>query len=269
MGLHCLAAMNYDCFPFFNELDLLELRLRTLEDVVDRWFIAECEVTHSGRKKPLFFKDNKSRFKRWLPRITHYVPQGHPISPDPWQNERWQRDRLLDVVSPKACDVITYTDADEIPRPDVYLRFNPTDGLNALDMRLYVYYLNTRRYQHWRYGKICSGAYWNERNSPSEMRFADLRSKWLDWGLYERLLPLGGWHFTWLGSKPQRLLKANSTAHCNDKECDDFKRQLKRTPHPQCPPVVPIDKSFPKPLIENLDYYRKIGFLKEPVEVRL
>ena len=33
--------MIYDCFTFFNELDLLEIRLNTLNDVVDRFVIAE------------------------------------------------------------------------------------------------------------------------------------------------------------------------------------------------------------------------------------
>ena len=128
--------MNWDCFLFFNELDLLELRLLTLDSVVDRFVVVESDITHSGRRKPLFFKDNRNRFSRWLHKIEHYVPKNHPVSSDPWTNERWQRDRIADVLRPSPQDIITYGDADEIPRPDVYQRFNPTDGLNALDMKL-------------------------------------------------------------------------------------------------------------------------------------
>ena len=32
--------MIFDCFTFFNELDLLEIRLHTLKDVVDKFVIA-------------------------------------------------------------------------------------------------------------------------------------------------------------------------------------------------------------------------------------
>lgn len=31
--------MIYDCFPFFDELDVLEIRLKELADVVDRFVI--------------------------------------------------------------------------------------------------------------------------------------------------------------------------------------------------------------------------------------
>jgi beta-1,4-mannosyl-glycoprotein beta-1,4-N-acetylglucosaminyltransferase len=34
--------MVYDCFTFFNELDLLEIRLNTLDAVVDKFVIAEA-----------------------------------------------------------------------------------------------------------------------------------------------------------------------------------------------------------------------------------
>ncbi|DAB19112.1 TPA: glycosyl transferase GT17 family protein, partial [Candidatus Gastranaerophilales bacterium HUM_19] len=33
--------MIYDCFPFFNELDVLEIRLNVLYDIVDYFVITE------------------------------------------------------------------------------------------------------------------------------------------------------------------------------------------------------------------------------------
>ena len=38
----------FDCFTFFNELDLLKIRLELLEDVVDYHVIVESNLTHSG-----------------------------------------------------------------------------------------------------------------------------------------------------------------------------------------------------------------------------
>ena len=52
----------YDCFNFFNELDLLEIRLNTLYDIVDYFVIIESNLTHSGEVKPFYYEDNKSRF---------------------------------------------------------------------------------------------------------------------------------------------------------------------------------------------------------------
>lgn len=38
-------AKVYDVFTFFNELDLLELRLEMLNDYVDKFVIVECVET--------------------------------------------------------------------------------------------------------------------------------------------------------------------------------------------------------------------------------
>lgn len=48
--------MTYDCFKFFNELDLLEIRLNTLNDVVDRFVIAEATRTYRGIRRNFFSK---------------------------------------------------------------------------------------------------------------------------------------------------------------------------------------------------------------------
>ena len=59
----------YDCFIFFNELDLLEIRLKTLEKVVDYFLLVEATKTHRGQDKPLYFNENKERFKKWEKKI--------------------------------------------------------------------------------------------------------------------------------------------------------------------------------------------------------
>ena len=40
-----------DCFPFFNEKELLEFRIKLLYDKVDKFVITEANETHSGLKK--------------------------------------------------------------------------------------------------------------------------------------------------------------------------------------------------------------------------
>ena len=54
--------MIYDCFSFYNELDLLEIRLNVLKGTVDKFVLAEATVTHTGHPKPLYYAENKARF---------------------------------------------------------------------------------------------------------------------------------------------------------------------------------------------------------------
>lgn len=56
----------YDCFIFFNELDLLELRLNELSDIVDKFVLVEGTKTFQGDDKPLYFEENKDRFKEYI-----------------------------------------------------------------------------------------------------------------------------------------------------------------------------------------------------------
>ena len=65
--------MIYDTFIFFNELDLLEIRLNELDKVVDKFVLVESLMTFSGEEKPLYFQLNKNRFKKFLHKINHVV----------------------------------------------------------------------------------------------------------------------------------------------------------------------------------------------------
>ena len=75
----------FDCFMFFNELDLLEIRLIELSELVDRFVLVEATRTHTGFQKPLYFADNKSRFASFLDRIIHVIVDDLPGegNPDP------------------------------------------------------------------------------------------------------------------------------------------------------------------------------------------
>ena len=59
--------MVIDAFPFNDELDMLELRLGTLDAVVDYFVLVESPRTFSGMPKPLYYAENKDRFAKWSP----------------------------------------------------------------------------------------------------------------------------------------------------------------------------------------------------------
>lgn len=69
-----------DSFIFFNELDILEIRLNVLNDVVDKFILVESTVSHSGKTKPLYYQENKTRFEKFNHKIIHCVIEDTPNS---------------------------------------------------------------------------------------------------------------------------------------------------------------------------------------------
>ena len=70
--------MIVDSFMFFNAPDVLEIRLREFDAVVDRWVVVESSVTHQGQPKASCFRDHRERFAPWNDRIVSVIvePQG-------------------------------------------------------------------------------------------------------------------------------------------------------------------------------------------------
>ena len=70
--------MVYDCFQFFNELDILNLRLHIMSPIVDKFVISEATTTFSGLPKPLYYEENKEMFKEFEDKIIHVVVDDTP-----------------------------------------------------------------------------------------------------------------------------------------------------------------------------------------------
>ena len=62
--------MIFDCFMFFDEEMMLDLRLSYLNNYVDKFIIVESTYTHSGKKRNLLF--NIEKFKKYKDKI-HYI----------------------------------------------------------------------------------------------------------------------------------------------------------------------------------------------------
>ena len=153
--------MIYDCFSFFNELDLLEIRLKTLDCVVDKFVLSESNYTHTGQKKPLYFKENLSKFSQFKDKIIHIV------SPDPefpnkaevdieyrWLCENKQRNATIKAIEKvlKPNDILIISDLDEIPNPLTLKKAIKLKRPVRLRQKLYYYYLNYR---------CCTTPFWN------------------------------------------------------------------------------------------------------------
>jgi beta-1,4-mannosyl-glycoprotein beta-1,4-N-acetylglucosaminyltransferase len=133
----------YDCFYFFDELDLLEIRLNILDNYVDQFVLVEAKETFNGKPKPLFYEQNKDRYTKWNHKIKHYVVEDFPnnriilekalASPNTGNKEHWwvrefyQKESLINALTDCSDDdLIFISDVDEIWNPDI--NFKITKG---------------------------------------------------------------------------------------------------------------------------------------------
>lgn len=231
-----------DCFPFFNELDVLEVRLNALAPHVDRFVLAECAKTHSGNPKPLFFEENKDRFKEF--NITHIIIP--PINGTPWELEEYGREYLLDSVKdgdPE--EIILISDLDEIPNLENY---KGEEG--KFKQYLYYYYFNCfTGIKKWMGTFVIK-----RKNIDRNCIEYKLRIN------YKKILQVvgDGWHFSTMGSTKQIIYKLESLAHqeLNTTEykskIDDNRRNLVGGRNKQFSIQMP---SGPKWLLENKERY--------------
>ncbi len=150
--------MIYDCFTFYNELDLLEVRLHELYDIVDRFVIVEADQTFKGNPKPLYFKDNQKTFARYADKITHVVvefPAGdltkrlktRPQNAS-WARQHYQRDQIAQgLTQAKPDDLIIVSDVDEIisaPKLREAIATRRRHDLTIFEMPIHTGFVNSR-----------------------------------------------------------------------------------------------------------------------------
>lgn len=212
--------MIYDTFIFFNELDLLEIRLNELDPYVDKFVLVESTKTFTHIDKPLYYLENKKRFERFHKKIIHIIVKGF-VCGDPWKNEYKQRDAISrGLVKCKPGDVILLSDVDEIPAPVV---FQPlVEDVYNIEMRTYWYFLNLRIHTDyiWMHPKIFKYSY--IKTNISEIRKHQ----------YKHTIACGGYHFAYMGG-PERIaekLRAFSHTECATDDLtnvNNIKRRIK------------------------------------------
>jgi beta-1,4-mannosyl-glycoprotein beta-1,4-N-acetylglucosaminyltransferase len=145
-----------DAFPFWNETDMLELRVATLEGLVDLHIAVASEVTHAGKKNEMQYEGiPRPEYVKIAVLPVERVLEGEGI-PATRRREMRQRNGIIDVLKMMALkpdDVVLVSDADEIPHPHVvsYIKEHGVpDGHVAVFMQRLCYYdLNTSRGYVW------------------------------------------------------------------------------------------------------------------------
>ena len=194
--------MIVDAFLFFNELDLLEIRLNTLAPYVDHFVLCECGHTFSGNEKPLFYNEHKDRYRQFNIK--------HIISPDGvnkntgrakggyWGREYFQREHLVKcaMAGMKDSDILFVSDLDEIPDMESY-----NGGEGSFYMCSYCYYFNcfTGR-RKWVGTRACKKSNIKDTNGTRDRKLGNPK--------------VGrGWHFSFIGSLEDAKYKMLSYSH--------------------------------------------------------
>ncbi|HYC01522.1 MAG TPA: hypothetical protein VEC57_20490 [Candidatus Limnocylindrales bacterium] len=218
----------FDCFTFFNEFDLLDIRLAELGPVVDRFVLIEADRTHQGQRKPLYFQQRRHEYDSHGDRIAAFVVDDMPpFAGDPWALERHQRARtgsFLEALGARPDDLVLISDVDEIPRAasipaavDMVRRRK----FAVFVQRLYRFYLNnvTRDDEHlcgWCGTVACLYSQLSMYNAER------VRGRWCNggqfhrfagWSRRRRCIADAGWHFTSMGGPTLLRYKLQSFAH--------------------------------------------------------
>lgn len=262
----------YDCFTFYNELDLLDLRLAELYNKVDHFVIVEATTTFQNNPKNLFLKDNWDRYSNYHDKIIHVIVDDMPMSTDPWQNERFQRDAIMrGLVDAEQTDVAIVSDVDEFIRPGTVdeIRANPRPvyGFRMPYFNFKFNYMlvnDVETYCVW-----ATASRIDVLTSPEDLR----RSRWtlnqFPYGHDDNIVKMlehSGWHFTYIGDDEFIKNKIRSFAHSelnNDQVLDKINVQESMTKqrgfNPDQPRqfvMVNLDEYFPLELRERVDQYK-------------
>jgi len=213
----------FDCFTFFNELDLLEFRLKYLDAHVDYFIICESNKTFSGNDKPYNLQENMARFSKWKNKIIYlsieqsteglsfedvktYTPTNGP-----WMLESQQRYALSyanTMISDN--DLVMLGDIDEIPDVkfiDHYATItHHMETPIALSMLFHYYFMNCQNegFERWWNGTVlATGALFKDIN-PQGLR--DGRNHFFRESE-------AGWHFSYLGGVEKIRQKIQSFSH--------------------------------------------------------
>ena len=257
----------YDCFQFFDEEHILDLRLNILDKFVDFFVMVESTTDHQGNPKKLNF--DLKKFRKFSNKIIYIVVDDtseaikKPHLGGESLVEQHQRNSLMRGL--KKCndnDLIILSDVDEIPDLNKLNTLDKKKKYAVFSQRMFNYKINllNETENNWHGSKICL-----KKNLKSPQWLRNLKfKKYPFWRIDKprnlQIIENGGWHFAYLQNIDSISKKIKSFAHGefnkpylanpeNIKEKinmgkDIFDRKISYK-------KVEIDSSFPKYIIDN------------------
>jgi len=227
----------FDCFMYFDEEIVLDLRLNTLNEYVDYFIIVESSFTHKGDKRKLKFNHNK--FSKFKDKIIYLIydkePEGIEIIKENESEDEKSRKYIFNAIyrengqrnfiseglgQADDDDFILISDVDEIPNLKEANLKNLKDKLIFFNQEMFYYKFNLKLpNNNWTGTRSCKKKYLQSpqwlrnikvRNFPfyrldtffSKIRYSNIK-----------FIDNGGWHFTNLKSAEQIRHKLKSYLH--------------------------------------------------------
>lgn len=261
----------FDTFTFFNELDILELRLNILDEYVDQFVLVEATRSHQDKPKPLYFKENLNRFEKFLPKIKHVIIDEFPQY-SYWSHENHQRDSIYNSVRDVAeeNDIIFISDLDEIWNPEKIiptLNKISSDKIYRWKSRICYFYFNLiAQKEDWVQPMFLSFSLLKNLIEQSNLALSyDIlhkQSQRLNPSINIQSDSYCGWHFSYTQSQTYKL---QNFLHVEYKDLSEeyLKQCIKDQINPFYKNKMEIidssefDTYLPKYVLNNLDQYKK------------
>ena len=263
-----------DCFNYFDEDMMLEIRLSTLFDYVDEFVICEATLDHAGNEKRLNF--DMKKFKKYEKKINYIVVNDLPKVVKSFKKnwhpaharDQFQRNALVRGLSDcDLDDVIMISDLDEIPNPEKISDFKKEDKYACFVQGNFLFKLNLLNTSEpkWFGTRVCRK---KDLKSPQWLR--EIKSRKIPFykfykPKFDKFILNGGWHFSSVKTAEgiYKKLHSFSEQQFNNKKFKDMdiiKNKIKQKKdlfdRGYDFKVLKVDQTFPKFIYENQDKFK-------------
>jgi beta-1,4-mannosyl-glycoprotein beta-1,4-N-acetylglucosaminyltransferase len=261
----------YDCFQYFNEDHVIDIRLNILDKYVDYFVISESIMTHQGEKKKLNFDiKNFPKFKNKIKYIVADFNKKKNFTNHKWGEsiiEQHQRNSIISGIEDAADnDLIILSDSDEIPDLKKLKQIKKNVKFVAFSQMMFMYKLNLQNLSesNWIGSRMCL-----KKHFPLPQKLRNMKFKQYPFWRIDKpktQIIKGGWHFSFLHNPENIIKKIKSFSHGEfntDKITDEkniiqkisrnediFERGVKLK-------KIEINNDFPDYIINNKDQLSK------------
>ena len=256
----------FDCFQYFNEEHIADLRFNILNEFVDFFVIVESTVNHQGQSRKLHFDMNK--YKKFKNKIIYIAvddtPENIKKSHVGGESlvEQHQRNSIRKGLNKcQDNDLVILSDVDEIPDLNKLNIFDK-NKYGVFSQKMFMYKLNLLNLDEnkWHGSKICL-----KKNLKSPQWLRNLKfKKYPFWRIDKpknlQIIKDGGWHFAYLQNPENISKKIRSFAHGEFNRDDIVNEENIRLKIKKNEDIfgrgyrikkIEIDESFPKYVLDN------------------
>ncbi len=256
----------YDCFQYFDEDHIVDLRMNILDKYVDFFVISESTRTHQGKNKKINFDlKNFSKFKKKIIFITadykekinfeRHIGGESPI-------EQHQRNSLIKGINNASPDdLIILSDSDEIPDLSKLPEIKKNKKFIAFSQKMFMYKLNLQNVDesNWIGSRVTKKRYIQTMQDLRNIKFKNYPFWRFD--KFNQQIINGGWHFSFMQTPQQILNKIKSFSHgeYNDKDLNlrDIEHKILNNEdifgRGKNLKKILIDDNYPEYVIQNKD----------------